>query len=135
MRAVFAAPEAATASARERARAKAAGKTDDEAEALAEQASRDAVHTVDWKDQMRPLSGRELSTEKIVAALVEMEDRPWPEMPSRRGAAKPLTTAGFTRMIKPFGVQRKNLVFGSNQRAWGYRAPDFVEAWNRHLDA
>ena len=46
----------------------------------------------------------ELPTAEIVALLVEMQDRPWPEM-GRTG--KPLTANALTRMLGKFGIKRR----------------------------
>jgi hypothetical protein len=46
----------------------------------------------------------------LVAALVEMEDRPWPEW--RHG--KPMTAASLARLLKPFGVRPRKLRLGGH---------------------
>lgn len=77
------------------------------------------------------IDGIELPTAELVAALHDMAERPWPEMP-RTGKA--LTAAAFTRLLKPFKVERKKLREGE-ERAWGYRRVDFADAWRRYLHA
>jgi hypothetical protein len=50
---------------------------------------------------------------------------------------KALTTTGFTRIIKPFGPSRQRLVDYKTGRPgdWGWRLADFIEAFERYLDA
>ncbi len=45
-----------------------------------------------------------------MAALIEMEDRPWPEW--RHG--KPMTAASLARLLKPFGVRPRKLRLGGH---------------------
>ena len=71
-----------------------------------------------------------LSTAEIVRRLTEMEDRPWPEI----SHGKALTAARFTRMIKPFGIVRKQWRGENNgPRLWGFHVVDFGDAFSRYL--
>ena len=47
-----------------------------------------------------------------------MEDRPWPEI----SHGKALTATRFTRMVKPFGIVRKQWREAKNNgpRLWGF---------------
>lgn len=75
----------------------------------------------------------ELPTAKIVDLLVEMLDRPWPEMGKSR---KPLTATRLTQMLGRFRIPRSRLgKDGDSSRPWGYRLTDFDDAFRRHLDA
>ncbi|MCH8166473.1 MAG: DUF3631 domain-containing protein [Proteobacteria bacterium] len=51
-----------------------------------------------------------LQSAGLVAALVEMEDRPWPEW--RHGKA--MTAASLARLLKPFGVRPRKLRLGGH---------------------
>ncbi len=82
----------------------------------------------------------ELATTEIVQQLVDMDDRPWPEMGRSH---RPLSAARFTQMLGKFGIQRRRLVVKRTNdhgieittRPWGYRLTDFGEAFGRYLDA
>jgi hypothetical protein len=69
-----------------------------------------------------------LASSEIVGALVEMEDRPWPEW--REGRA--ITGPGVARLLKPFGIHPGQWRAGSKP-ARGYLAANFEEAWMRYL--
>jgi putative DNA primase/helicase len=70
-----------------------------------------------------------LSSEEIVAALVKMEDRPWPEL---RG--KPITTRGVARLVRPFGIEPGSVRFGGGtDTRKGYLREWFEDAWSRYL--
>lgn len=71
-----------------------------------------------------------LPTAEIVRRLTEMEDRPWPEL----SQGKALTAARFTRMVKPFGIMRKQWRAENNgPRFWGFHVVDFNDAFSRYL--
>ena len=59
----------------------------------------------------------EMTTRELVESLVQMEDRPWPEM-GRTG--KPLTVNRFTLMVQQFGASRARL--STEGRPWGLPA-------------
>jgi Protein of unknown function (DUF3631) len=96
----------------------------DDAEGLGVKLLRDvqAIFRADGQD--------ELPTKVLVEKLVAMEERPWPEMGRM---SKPLTATRFTLMVQQFGVLRARL--SSEGRPWGFRLPDFAEAFGRYLDA
>ena len=75
----------------------------------------------------RPDSDR-VSSADLVAELVKMEDRPWPEW--NRG--KELSATGLARMLKPFGIQPKKIRFG-NATANGYEREDFRDTFARYI--
>ena len=69
-----------------------------------------------------------LASEGIVEALVQMEDRPWPEW--KRG--QPITQRGVAKLLEPFDVRPKQVwVDGKNRR--GYEKAWFEDAWKRYL--
>jgi putative DNA primase/helicase len=72
-----------------------------------------------------------LSSAAIVAALVEMEDRPWPEW---RKGEKPMSAVSVSRLVKPFGIGPKQIRVGE-RTCKGYRREDLEDAWNRYLPA
>ena len=64
----------------------------------------------------------------LAAALVEMEDRPWPEW--RRG--NPLSPAAMSRLLKPFGVHPRKLRIGAETKQ-GYELDTFFDSFARYL--
>jgi putative DNA primase/helicase len=69
-----------------------------------------------------------LPSEDVVAALVKMEDRPWPEW--KQG--KPLSKRQLASLLKPFRVRPKVLrTNGGTFR--GYELNDFQDAFARYL--
>lgn len=76
---------------------------------------------------VRTGSGRLFSRE-IVAELIEMEDRPWPEWK----AGKPLTLRQLARLLQPFGVKPRHLRIEETMGR-GYALEDLEEAFARYL--
>jgi hypothetical protein len=67
-----------------------------------------------------------ISSEAIVHALADGEDRPWPDR-------LPLTKAQLARRLAPFGI-RPTIVHRSRIRlSRGYRLKDFHDAFARYL--
>lgn len=66
----------------------------------------------------------------LVETLCAMTDRPWPE--AHRG--KPITENWLARRLRGFEVNSRTLRIGDN-RAKGYEAADFTEAFERYLPA
>ena len=83
---------------------------------LKEQAGAEAEETTGvmvLRDVMEVFNERNvdrLQSAELVAALVEMEDRPWPEW--RHG--KPMTAASLARLLKPFGLKPRKLRLGGH---------------------
>lgn len=69
-----------------------------------------------------------LFSAELVAALVEMEDRPWPEW--RRGL--PLSAASLARLLGPFDVSPKTLRIDTDRKK-GYELEDFTDVFSRYL--
>ena len=72
-------------------------------------------------------TGRMFS-KSIVDALCAMTDRPWPE--AHRGKA--ITETWLARRLHDFGLASRTLRI-SDERAKGYEAADFTEAFQRYL--
>ncbi|MCX7313944.1 MAG: DUF3631 domain-containing protein [Alphaproteobacteria bacterium] len=74
-----------------------------------------------------------LSSHDLITALTNMEDRPWSEW--RRG--QPLTKNGLARLLRPFGINPKQIRFEQPPRptAKGYEAAPIREAKARYVDA
>ena len=75
----------------------------------------------------------ERDTDRIVsadmlAALVEREDRPWPEW--RHG--KPLTARGLAKLLAPFGIAPGTIRNEGGRTAKGYRRGQFDDAFSRY---
>ena len=82
----------------------------------------------DLKSTFQEKEAETLSSERLVLALGDMEDRPWPEW--KRG--KPITAKQLASLLKPFGVKPKQLwAAGKNER--GYATGDFGDAFDRYL--
>src|SRR5215470_1871489 len=67
-----------------------------------------------------------LSSETIVHALADSEDRPWPER-------LPLTKAQLARLLVPFGIRPTIVHRSRTQVSRGYLASDFADAFARYL--
>lgn len=74
-------------------------------------------------------AGRMFS-KSIVDALCAMTDRPWPE--AHRGKA--ITETWLARRLRDFGIASRTLRI-ADDRAKGYEAVDFTEAFQRYLSA
>lgn len=70
-----------------------------------------------------------LATPDIVSALVQREDRPWPEW--RRG--NPLTARAMAKLLKPYGIAPRQMKLAGD-KARGYDRADFEDAWARYLE-
>lgn len=68
-----------------------------------------------------------LPSADIVAALVAMEDRPWPEW---RGG-KPITPRQLAQQLHNFAIDPRNLKLAADVKK-GYLAEDFGDAWARY---
>jgi hypothetical protein len=73
------------------------------------------------------MAATELSTADIVARLIDMSHRVWPEMGRSR---RPMTTTRFTQMVGKFRISRRRLWMDG---PWGYRLDDFLDAFERYL--
>lgn len=69
-----------------------------------------------------------LSSEEIVQALVEMEDRPWPEW--RNG--RPLSKRQLANLLRPFGA-RPRVVREGRTTFRGYLVKDLLDPFERYV--
>jgi putative DNA primase/helicase len=72
----------------------------------------------------------EMESAEIVRQLIAMEERPWAELPGKRGGA--LTTTRLARLLAPFGV-RPEMIGPEARRRKGYKLLAFSDAFERHL--
>jgi len=82
----------------------------------------------DVRDTFETRGADRLHSTDLVAALVALTERPWPE--HRRG--KPLTENGLARLLKPFKVHSKQVRVGAVSKK-GYELADFADAFARYL--
>ncbi len=66
-----------------------------------------------------------LSSDDLVAALVVLEGRPWPELGRQQ---KPLSKAKLARLLAPFGITPT-----SDGGTRGYKVTYFLPVWSRYL--
>ena len=69
-------------------------------------------------------------SETLVAELVKLENRPWPE----RKMGKPMSKAQLARQLNRFDVVPKSVRIGT-ETAKGYELKQFDEAFARYLDS
>ena len=69
-------------------------------------------------------------SKSLVDALCAMTDRPWPE--ARKG--KPITETWLARRLHDFGISSRTVRI-QDDRAKGYEAADFGDAFQRYLPA
>jgi putative DNA primase/helicase len=69
-----------------------------------------------------------LSSQEIVTALAEMEERPWPEY--SRG--KPITPRGVAKLLKGFGIFPRQVLPGTGKKN-GYTPDRFKSVFARYL--
>ncbi len=72
----------------------------------------------------------QLKSAEIVARLVQMEHRPWPEW--RRG--RPITPVQVASILNLYGIRPETHRFGS-ETAKGYLLLQFSDAFNRYVEA
>jgi len=82
----------------------------------------------DLQELFRESEGNQLSTEDILNSLAAMDERPWPEW--RKG--KPITARQLAKLLKPFGIQSKNIRF-RNEISKGYELSDCQDVFLRYI--
>ncbi len=82
----------------------------------------------DLRDLFEGEASERLTSERIVKALGEMEERPWPEW--RHGQR--ITARQMAALLKPFGIRPKVLRIGTTTPR-GYELGDFADAFSRYL--
>jgi hypothetical protein len=70
-----------------------------------------------------------IASADLVAALIDMEHRPWPEW--RHG--KPLTVRGVARLLRRFGIAPGTIRAASGETPKGYRRDQFKDAFARYV--
>jgi hypothetical protein len=78
----------------------------------------------DLCDLFTTQGSRRLPSEVIVEALINMEERPWPEWYHGR----PITARGVARLLKPFGITPDTV-----KTPRGYSRKDFEDAFSRYI--
>ena len=69
-----------------------------------------------------------IASADLVAALVGMEDRPWPEW--RHG--KPITTRGVARLLADFEIRSQTIRLDAHNTAKGYLLDDLKDTFTRY---
>src|SRR5262249_11380678 len=82
----------------------------------------------DLQELFRESEGNQLSTEDILNSFAAMDERPWPEW--RKG--KPITARQLAKLLKPFGIQSKNIRF-RNEISKGYELSDCQDVFLRYI--
>jgi len=70
-----------------------------------------------------------LSSEELVAYLISLEDRLWPEY----RAAKPITKTQVARLLRPLHVSSGTIRVADGRTAKGYNMRAFADAFARYL--
>ena len=70
-----------------------------------------------------------IASADLVAALVSMEDRPWPEW--RRG--KPISTRGVARLLVDFEIRPQTIRLDAHNTAKGYLLDDLKDTFTRYV--
>lgn len=83
----------------------------------------------DIRDVFEGKPAERLHSAELVAALVALTDRPWPEV---RKGGKPLTENALARFLKPFKVHSRQVRIGALSKK-GYELSDFADAFARYL--
>ena len=82
----------------------------------------------DLRDLFARRATDRLSSSEIVAALTQMEERPWPEW--RRG--HPLTMHQLARLLDPYGVRPRQMK-AAGEKIRGYDLCDLADSFQRYL--
>lgn len=70
-----------------------------------------------------------LASQRIVAGLATMEDRPWPECGRMKS---PITPSALAKRLRPFRVRPRD-IRSNDKTLKGYRLEDFEDAFRRYL--
>jgi hypothetical protein len=103
-------------------------------ESDADEDSFDLILLQDLKDIFDKQQKDRLFTKEILAELHELEERPWPEYPNRRGPAKPITDRQVARLLEPHEIKPK-LFKRHGITGRGYEWETFEETWARYLES
>ena len=75
--------------------------------------------------------GDRIASDDLVTALRRMDARPWPEW--RDG--KPISARGVAALLKPFGIEPRDLRLADGRRLKGYERVWFEDVWSRYLSS
>ncbi len=104
---------------------------DDDADSLGERLLHDIREAFNnWIAEHSGTLQHEMTSAELVKRLLDMEGRPWAELPGRN--PRPLTANKLARLLRPFGVGPCQ-VGPERERVKGYRLLDFEDAFTRHL--
>jgi Protein of unknown function (DUF3631) len=70
-----------------------------------------------------------LSSDDLVAHLISLDERPWPELTK----GKPITKNGLARLLRPFGISSGTIRVAGERTAKGYYLSTFDDAFARYL--
>jgi hypothetical protein len=70
-----------------------------------------------------------ISTAGLIQALAAIEESPWVTWARGRG----LDARGLARILRPFGIQSRNIRFEDGSVVKGYMRDDFGEAWSTYI--
>jgi len=83
----------------------------------------------DVRDAFAGRNADRLASEDLVAHLVELDERPWPEFKAGRA----ITKTQIARLLKPFGIKSGTIRFENGRTAKGYYRALFEDAFARYL--
>jgi hypothetical protein len=75
------------------------------------------------------LNDDRISSTELLDKLAAMDESPWGEW--RKGL--PITQRGITKLLKPYGITKRQVRFGDETITRGYLSEQFEDAWKRHL--
>ena len=93
------------------------------------------VYVIGGEDNNNPeyQAEGEIPSAVLVQKLIELQGRPWAEMPDKHGKeGKALTANKLARLLKPLAIM-PDFIGPENARARGYRREHFQEAFGRYL--
>jgi hypothetical protein len=70
-----------------------------------------------------------LSSDGLVAHLISLDERPWPEL----SKGKPITKNGLARLLRPFGISSGTIRVAAEGTVKGYYLSTFADAFARYL--
>jgi hypothetical protein len=84
----------------------------------------------DIRDAIAEKNADRLSSDDLVAYLVRLEGRPWPEFGRSR---KPLTKNGLAARLRPFKIRPRSIRLDDIRTPKGYHRRAFQDAFSRYL--
>jgi hypothetical protein len=94
--------------------------------------TRETELLADIRDAFADKKADTISSDELVAFLVQLEDRPWGEI----NKGRPLTKNGLAARLKPFKVRPRTIKLGKGPKgltAKGYQRSWFADAFERYL--